>query len=188
MHLHEILKNELDTRFGSNKPLRIVETGTIRGTGVAAETGDGWSTQFFARRVLASGGYEVVSIDLNTKTVPMALKPEELRVVKLLEGHSIAWLAHLNETVHRDGHFDVVFLDSDNDPQLIFHEFLIAEQLVEPNGLIMIDDVAMPHHPPDAKKGAIVWPYIKERGYTHRCIERHGWADYKTGVLIIEPK
>lgn len=188
MHLHEILKTELDARFGPNKPLRIVETGTIRGTHEPSRIGDGWSTQFFARRVLASRGYEVVTIDLNTKTVPMVLSKEEMSVARCLEGNSIGWLSFLAKRVDRDGYFDVVLLDSDNDPQLIYHEFLIAEHLVEPHGLIIIDDVAMEGHTFGARKGEIVWPEIKAQGYTHRCIEREGWAGYRTGVLIIEPK
>lgn len=188
MHLHDILKTELDMRFGENKPLRIVETGTIRGTSEPSRVGDGWSTQFFARRVLATRGYEIVTIDLNTKTVPMALSKEELSVTKILEGHSIGWLSWLAKRVDRDGYFDVVFLDSDNDPQLILHEFLIAEHIVEPHGLIIVDDVSMDGHTFGARKGDLVWPLVKTEGYTHRCIEREGWAGYRTGVLIIEPK
>lgn len=188
MHLHEILDHELG-RF-DERAINIIETGTIRGRGVASEIGDGYSTLFFAKHVQEHGG-RLVAIDLNTKTAQLVLEDHKaLDAVTLHEGHSISWMAHELLSLIEEPDFDVAFLDSDNDPQLVFHEFLIAEKLVRRGGLIIVDDVRMDHHtegePTLAKKGDIVWPYVKRHGYTWRIHEREGWATYKTGVLVIE--
>lgn len=182
MHLHDILRSEIEARFGTNL-LNIVETGTIRGTSEPSRVGDGWSTQFFAQWPYLN---HLDAIDLNTKTVPLVLTTSEMRSVRLHEGHSISKLSFMLVSGGHD--YDIAFLDSDNDAQLILHEFLIAEHLVDADGLIIIDDVRMPEHPEGAKKGDLVWPWIKEHGYKWHIREREGWAGYKTGVLVIEPK
>lgn len=186
MHLHDILRSEF-AKFGHNA-LRIVETGTIRGTNEPSRVGDGWSTQFFAHWLAEHDGGELIAIDLHTATVPMVLTEDEMKRVVLRQGHSIAELSHLlsmRDTLD----VDVAFLDSDNDAQLILHEFMIARELVCKGGLIIIDDVHMPHHPsaePRAKKGDLVWPYVRELSLPHRVHEREGWASYRAGVLVIE--
>ncbi len=188
MHLHDIFRLELDKRFGT-KPLTILETGCIRGRGEASEIGDGYSTKFFASLVASRGG-RLTSIDLNTKTVPLVLTPTEMERVTLYEAHSIQQMAALVNDRHDD--YDVVFLDSGDDPTLILHEFFLAEQLVRDGGIIVVDDVRMPHHtegePTLAHKGDLVWPWVQKHGYEWRIHERIGWATYKTGVLFIEPK
>lgn len=187
MHLHDILAEEFK-RFGT-QPLSIFETGTIRGRGEASFVGDGHSTLFFGRHTAEHGG-SVTTIDLHTATVKEVISGEERLVghVFPIEGNSMRILPRLLRLNGQS--FDVAFLDSDNDPQLLMHEFWIAEQLVKPGGLIMVDDVRMPHHTDmqssQAKKGDFVWPWLRENGYTHRCHEREGWAGYRTGVLVIE--
>lgn len=191
MHLHDILDlelTELQQRLGgSTKSISIIETGTIRGMSEPSRVGDGWSTLFFAKFAKKSGG-RVVSIDLNTKTAERVLRDEGLiEYVLLNEQHSVKSLAEHAACLSK---FDVAFLDSDNDPQLIFHEFLIAELLVCKGGLIMVDDVRLTHHTSGdsalAKKGDLLLPYLNRNSYSVRTYERQGWADYKTGVIAID--
>jgi hypothetical protein len=182
MHLTEILEREL-AKFGARN-LSVVETGTIRGDAEASRIGDGWSTLWFAERNRFEGTpAQVISIDLVTHVADKVLEQHGVRDrVILVEDHSIAALARLERAS-----FDVVFLDSDNDAQLIKHEFLIALALVKPGGVILIDDCAFVEKPPTgALKGELVIPYLKDTQMPYRQIEREGWRGYKTGVLVIE--
>jgi predicted O-methyltransferase YrrM len=184
MHLHEILDKEL-ARF-EGKPLRILETGTVRSMVVElGRDGDGWSTIYFAEYCKAHGG-ELVSIDLRVATADQLLAEKCLRqYVALIEGHSISALTLIKEASHPC--FDVVLLDSDNDPQLVIHEFLIAQHLVTPESLFLVDDVcAMPDDDPKARKGETVLPFIKPRTKSFRLHQREGWAGYKTSVLAFD--
>ena len=187
-HLHQILDEEL-VRFGQSY-IEIVETGSIRGTGDTSEIGDGYSTLYFARRCIEWGGH-LVSIDLNVATARMVLAEREPRNnVTLVENHSIAALAR-QLALWDAGHIDVAFLDSANDAQLVLHEFMICEQLVRNGGLVLIDDVHLPHHvvgenQQRAAKGDLVWGYAEKAGYKVRVHERDGYAGYKCGVLAID--
>lgn len=181
MHLHEILTAEFN-RFG-NAPINVIETGTIRGNSDASRIGDGWSTLWLAERRARCGG-ELHAIDLDIATAAKVLDAHGVaNDVVLEQGHSIDRLAAL---CRRGRRWDVVFLDSDNDAQLILHEFLIAQHLVTDGGLILIDDVRMPHQPVGAFKGDQVWPYIQKHGFAHHIVEREGWNGYRTGVLTVQ--
>ena len=191
MHLHDILNQEL-IRFGVDTPIRVVETGTIRDAREeTGAVGDGWSTLYFAerhKRTAARYTTDFVSIDLDTTIADEVLRARGLRNhVYLDQGHSISKLTALAIGLGLDHTgYDVAFLDSDNDAKLIFYEFLIAQNIVRHGGLIIIDDVRMPHHPVGAFKGDVVWPHVKEQGFKHHVVERDGWNGYKAGVLIIE--
>ena len=189
MHLHNILSQEL-TRFG-DAPLRVVETGTIRDereeTGLG---GDGWSTTFFAERDKKTNEphtHMFVSIDLDTSIAESVLRAKGLRDhVQMIRGYSVSALGALLGS-KGFGTYDVAFLDSDNNAQLIFDEFLIAQHLVRAGGLIIVDDVRMPHQPEGAHKGDIVLPHVQKREYfKHQLFEREGWRGYKCGVLVIQ--
>jgi len=186
MHLHDILKLEF-ARFG-NRPLNIVETGTLRNDTEPSRIGDGWSTIFFAERVKQLGG-KLWSIDLETGGADRMLRQRGLRdCCELLQRHSLAALASLCRA--HDLSIDIAFLDSDNDGTLIYHEFLVASELVAAGGLILMDDVRMAHHLTGeaqlARKGDVVLPYVVENKLAHRLHERHGWNDYRTGVLAVD--
>lgn len=194
MHLHEILTLEL-ARFGDG-PIRIVETGTIRGDSEHSRTGDGWSTEFFAKRIrdLYQRDPHAVasfcaSIDLDCRVAQTVLERLHLDpFVTLITAYSITGLMTWAHYV--PGVIDVVLLDSDNDATLIFSELLVAMQIVRPGGLILIDDVRMKHHPEGAKKGDKAFPWIAQecaagRG-AYRLHERTGWNGYKCGVLAYD--
>lgn len=187
-HLHQILDEEL-AKFGHSY-IEIIETGTIRGTGDTSEIGDGYSTLYFAKRCIDWGGH-LVTIDLNVATARKVLAERAPNHnVTFVENYSIAALAR-QLAVWGATHVDVAFLDSANDAQLVLHEFMICEQLMRPDGLVLIDDVHLPHHvvgenQQRAAKGDLVWDYAKKAGYTIRVHERDGYAGYKAGVLAID--
>jgi hypothetical protein len=197
-HLSEILKIEVLCELPrAQQPIFILETGTIRGDGESSQVGDGWSTMEFAMAVAAhhaaakdldvdARGY-VRSIDLEIDTAAKVLQRSGLaEYVELVQDHSIAALAH---EVRKGLTYDVVFLDSDNDPQLILHEFMIARHLVRSDGFIVIDDCRMPHHtegePSKARKGELVLHHLDKLGWRYTMHERQGWGSYRTGVVVI---
>jgi hypothetical protein len=189
MHLHDILSIEIDayclTRYLKHQELRIFETGTIRGDQDHSSIGDGWSTLFFAKLEPA----EFYSYDLDTRVADIVLSREGVQKnVCLCQEHSIDGLARLlRARAPGDPKFDIAFLDSDNDAQLIFHEFLIAKELVKPRGLIIVDDCAvLPEHDRAAHKGDVLHPWLLENSWHWTVRTRDGWNGYKTGVLVIE--
>lgn len=185
MHLHEILAKEFE-RF-EGQPLRIFETGTIRGDTDASRIGDGWSTLWFAEHQKRTNkdGY-LVSIDLEIETCDRVLTKEGLRSwVHLIQGHSIDELAKLASGGIK---WDIALLDSDNDSQLILHEYFLACQIVRTGGLILIDDCEPPnaHRRTGALKGELVRPLLERRNVPYRLHERDGWNGYRTGVIAID--
>ena len=197
MHMHEIIAFQLD-RFrkviGSENPadcahgcthgFDILETGTIRQDTEAHRAGDGWSTLAFARDVWGGDGH-VTSVDLDTRTARRVLDrelgAEAENYVTLREGYSIHWLAMMLAAGQR---FDVILLDSENDPQLILHEFMIATQLLRRPGLILVDDVV----PGSATvlKGRDLLPWIDANlpNATTSWEERTG-GGVRSGVLSV---
>lgn len=146
MHMHEIIAHQLQhlrqvlgsTGLTDGHGFNILETGTIRQDTPEHRAGDGWSTLAFAQDAMASGGH-VTSIDLDVRTAARVLDREGVAdVVTLREGYSVHWLATMLAAGER---FDVILLDSENDPQLILHEFMIAMHLLRRPGLILVDDV-----------------------------------------------
>jgi hypothetical protein len=192
MHLHEILA-EIFSRFDQNETTRIIETGTIRGDNEPSRIGDGWSTLWFAQRPWIS----LTSIDLDTSVAEHVLDryrgtlvylgeqtQNSLRyAVNFIQGYSVDILAGLLASRGAKS-YDAIFLDSDNDAQLIFHEFLIAQRLAKK--LVIIDDVCTGNgQDPIAHKGDQVLPYIQGRN-KYKVYEREGWNNYRTSVIAIE--
>lgn len=193
MHMHEIIAHQLD-RFrkiiGSEGPTActhgfdILETGTIRQDTEAHRFGDGWSTLAFARDVWGSDGH-VTSIDLDVQTARRVLD-RELGVeagnyVTLREGYSIHWLAMMLAAGQR---FDVILLDSENDPQLILHEFMIATQLLRRPGMILVDDVVPGSE--TVVKGKLLLPWIEQNlPNATTAWERRDGGGVHSGVLSV---
>lgn len=161
--------------------LSILETGSIRATGVEYETNDGWSTLAFARQAAEHGG-RLMSIDLDVSAARTVLDRHGLLdAVELVQGYSINVLAGL--LVAGTETFDVAYLDSDNDPGLILHEYMLACRLVRTPGIIMVDDVDM--ESTGVVKGHALVPWLDQHGVPYR-IERRRGTTYTTGVLIID--
>lgn len=187
MHLSEILITELAElrkRAGKEK-VDIVETGSIRGDSDNYRENDGWSTVTFATEIKEHGG-SMTSIDLNTAVADKVLRSKKLRSqVTLIEGHSIDVLSRMDadSAAKAKTRFDVAFLDSDNDGELIFREFMLVTQMMRSPGLIVIDDVDTKSE--GVVKGHLVMPWVEQQGISHRLITRTG-DGYSTGVLFID--
>lgn len=191
MHMHDIINEQLarlrqllgiadDPANG----LEILETGTIRVDSEAHRLGDGWSTEAFARDCIGRGCGTVTSIDLDTAVADRVLSrlSHNLRsLVTLRQGYSIEWMAAMIEAGQR---FDVILLDSDNDPLLILHEFMLAEKLLRRPGLIMVDDVV----PGSAtiRKGERLLPWLdRERPTREYTITPRTGNGFTSGVLSV---
>lgn len=187
MHLSEILASELEkfrARSGKDK-LDIVETGTIRGEGANYQANDGWSTVTFAEQVKEHGG-SLTSIDLDVATADKVLRAHRMRSqVKLVQGHSLDVLAVLLADAQAKDKllFDVAFLDSDNNSDLIFNEYMQVTQLMRSPGLIIVDDVDIASS--EVVKGHQLLPWAQVNDIPHRIINRAG-EGYRTGVLVFD--
>jgi hypothetical protein len=179
MHLSEILDCQLD-RLSAElaRPLAILETGSIRNEREEYRLNDGWSTLAFARWVEREGGH-ATSIDLDTAAADRVLARHGLREhVELRQGYS---LVVLDELVKAGARVDFLFLDTDNDPQLILSEYLLGRRLVGSPGVVIIDDVDPGQ---GAHKGDAVLAWLD--GRTPYRIERRTGTTYSTGVLVID--
>lgn len=200
MHLSGILTTELAAlrKRGAGPALDIIETGTIRNTAEQYRINDGWSTLTLAQEIREHGG-TLTSIDLDTTAAVEVLTENGVygKDVRLIEGHSIDVLTGIVANAYGgakknnkgqlilggDGFADVVFLDSDNNGALIFHEYLIAKKLVRTPGLIIVDDVDITSTV--VVKGHEILPWALDNEIPHRIIERAG-DGYRTGVLVFE--
>lgn len=175
------LLDELAARYGA---LRILETGTIRGEGENYRDNDGWSTLVFAEAAQATGGM-VTSIDLDTKVATRVLADHGLLgVVKLIEAHSIDAMGELllDQEPFEIEPYHLIYLDSDNDAELILHEFFLARRMVRAPGYVLVDDVDMDSE--GVVKGHAIVPFLDKAGIEYRIEERRS-DDYATGILII---
>lgn len=160
---------------------KILETGAIRHTEEEYHVNDGWSTLTFAEHVATSGGH-LTSIDLDITPSHTVLAAHGLReYVRLMHAYSIEAMAALIKNGECD--FDLIFLDSDNDAELILHEYFIAQHMINRPGLILVDDVDL--DTPDVKKGDDLIPYLETHHIAYRMLERTG-DGLKTGVLAID--
>lgn len=182
MHMHEIIEKELAefcaTTGRDIRELQILETGTIRQDTEAHRLGDGWSTVAFAHAVTDKEGGHVTSIDLHVDTAQKVLEREQVADrVTLRQGYSIDWMASMLAAGQR---FDVILLDSENDAQLILHEYMLATKLLGRPGLILVDDVV----PGSATviKGQQLIPWLIAANLPYRITTRTGGGVH-SGVL-----
>lgn len=186
MHLSELFKAELAgfRRRTGREALTMLETGTIRNEGAQYQKNDGWSTVTLAEDVRDNGG-SLLSIDLSVAASESVLSSMDLRkYVELRQGYSVDVLADILSLPPEDRpSFDVVLLDSDNDGNLILHEFLVVQYLMAPGALLLIDDVDL--NSTGVVKGHAIAPWLERHGVKYRIETRTG-DNYKTGVLIAE--
>lgn len=183
MHMHEILARELaklrELRGTPDAPLEILETGTIRQDTAAHRDGDGWSTMAFAADARLTGGH-VTSVDLAVETAARVLaRFGHEGFVTLRQGYSIDWMASMLAAGQR---FDVILLDSENDAQLILHEYMIATKLLRHPGLILVDDVVPGST--TVVKGAQLLPWLAQHQTDHYVTPRTG-GGVRSGVLSV---
>ncbi len=181
MRMHEILTAELGAlREKLGRPLTVVETGSVRSTDPLYSDDDGWSTLTLAAAAQHHGD-RVTSIDLDTTAAAALLAEHHLDgAVELIRGHSIEVLAGML-AVGRSA--DAVLLDSDNDPALILHEFMLARWMMRRVGIILVDDVDPGSD--TVRKGHLLVPHLTAEGVDFRMQRRAG-PRHSTGVLIVE--
>lgn len=180
--LEVILRRELaglQERSGK-KAVDVLEVGTIRESAEEARAADGWSTLCFAEHAAVYGGH-IVGVDLDVTAATQVLTRHGVADrVELLTGSSVEVLPRL---IAEGRSFDVVFLDSDNDADLVMREYSLARELVRRGGLIMADD--MDQGDPWVFKGLKLIPYLKQKGIAYRIDRREApWGG--RDVLIQE--
>lgn len=198
MNLESILRSELN-RFATKVEggLDILETGCIRFADEKYHTGDGWSTLLFAQYVRDHEG-SFHSVDLSTRTAKEVLEKYDVgEYARFHEGYSIDVLSGMVANAYAvaektnsgqvllggDGFVDVLFLDSDNDGELILHEFMVGSRMLRSPGLVIVDDVDL--ESATVRKGNCIVPWLKERGTKYTIRKRHG-DGFSTGVLVFE--
>lgn len=181
--MNELLIQELDAlraRRGYDE-LAILETGCIRVEDPSYRDSDGWSTLAFAGYTQTHGG-TLTSIDLDTSVAKRVLENEGVGSrTTFIEGYSIEQLAQL---VASKREFDVIMLDTENDAQLILHEYLVAKRLVSPGGLIIFDDIDMSNMS-GAVKGHAVVPWLDGEGVVYRMEQRVS-DQYVTNMVFMD--
>jgi predicted O-methyltransferase YrrM len=169
----------LRTKLGK-KELVTIETGSIRSPEIRFRDGDGWSTVALASNAKVHGG-KAISVDLDTSVAAHVLAAHGLTDnADLITGHSIDVFGEL---LVGGRAFDFILLDSENDAQLILHEWFLAKRLVRPGGIIMIDDVE-----PGSKevlKGNDLIPHLKAHNISYKMHQRSK-NRITTGVAVVE--
>ena len=163
------------------KSLRILEIGTIRATGDEYQDGDGWSTLTFAKDIEKNGG-SLLGVDLEIGAATQIIEREGLdKYAKLVQGYSIDVMGRL---LAKGEKFDVIFLDSDNEPTLVMDEWFMAKHLLAEPGLIMADD--MDQGVRDVLKGARLIPYLRGQSIPYR-IEQRVSSRFTRDILVVQP-
>jgi hypothetical protein len=181
----DILVEELDLMRGAcaREQLDLLETGSIRNSAPGHRLADGWSTLTFAEHVRDHGG-SITSVDLNTSEAKVVLESEGLAdKVELIDGDSVKTLLELRENGRS---FDLVLLDSGNDPDLIFREYQVAVKMVRHPSLIVVDDVKC-HPDSHGTKGELVVPHLEAQGIPFRVKRRWGGEGWIDVVLVDLP-
>jgi hypothetical protein len=180
-HFSHLLTDELHAyseRTGRTD-LAILETGSIRNEAEEYHQNDGWSTLTFAQHVKAFGG-SITSVDLDITAADAVLTRHGLRdTVNLVQQHSIEFLAG---EVAAGARYDVILLDSENDADLILHEYLLAKKLGP--GLVLVDDVEPGS--PAVVKGHKLLPLIQATEVPWRMLRRTGAGHFSVGVLALD--
>jgi hypothetical protein len=122
----------------------MVETGRIRNPNWKNSDGD--STNFFSKNVLIS---KIYSIDNDSENFSgfgtsedyckNTLSKEQLDKVIFMNGNSTDLILELPEN-----QIDLVFLDSANDSELIYNEFISILSKLKDSALVIVDDVTLP--------------------------------------------
>lgn len=142
----------------------IVETGTIREVGDAGLIGDGHSTLKFADYCSKFGG-KVYSVDIDSESVALSSWMVSRKYpdveVNVIHSDSVAFLESFDEPI------DVLYLDSDNDANLILNEAKAALGCLHEDSIILIDDCFSEEKKEThgIQKGDLVIPFLEENGW-----------------------
>ena len=147
------------------KPLNIVETGCIRQITHKSNISDGHSTEHICEFVKNSEyPHAFVSIDIDTSVCQEYLTEKKLiDYVHFIQGDSLSALHFINSGL------DFVLLDTANNADQIFKEYMLIKNKLMPHSIVCIDDANLDE--PTWKKGDKIIPYMMERGYNLEMIE-----------------
>ncbi len=161
----ESLKDAIDLLHSFGKEsVTIVETGTTRGSLGGGVVGDGWATLAFGWYCKRHGG-EVYTIDILEEAIDECKKITEpyKDVINYIVGDSVEFLSSFDKEV------DLLYLDSSDDPQLIYKELRSILDKLTDTSLILIDDT---HDGLRRGKGVIAGKFLLENMWF--LIQDHG--------------
>ena len=154
------MKNAINLLKGNTNIISL-ETGRIRNP--AWRNSDGNSTYFITA---AQKIHTLYSLDNDSENFSgysgsqayceQYLSTQQLNKVIFINGNSTETIKNIPLSIK----FDFVLLDSANDPELIFNEYLAIAPYLNPiKAIVMVDDVTLP-----GKKGDTIMPFFKSKG------------------------
>jgi hypothetical protein len=136
----QIVWQEALNNFSKKENLIFLETGRIRNPDW--KTSDGNSTDFFSNQPCIKKCYSIDNDSENFSGFSTTeeycrhiLTNHQLSKIIFLNGNSVDIIKKINEKI------DVVLLDSLNDSDLIFNEFINIIEKISSESLIIVDDV-----------------------------------------------
>lgn len=149
--LHHVNETYGDTH------INIVETGTTRGSLGGGPLGDGWATILWAWYADFYDGW-VYTVDIDRACLDACrILTSYYKNIHYINMDSVEYLSRFMNTIH------LLYLDSADDPELMYQEFVTAEPKLDKEAYILLDDVG-----PDfiRGKGTILGPYLmKHKDY-----------------------
>ena len=131
-----------------------LETGTIRS----------YDEKHESTRVMGEVCKSLVSIDTELSSITISKDIcKNLSNIIWMMGDSLECMPLLQPRS-----YDFILLDSVNDPEHIYKEYLHALKLIKLGGTIMIDDFIPSQPQPDGKKGVKIFEMFKEQDKMHR--------------------
>lgn len=138
----------------------VLETGCTRHTVLSKALPDGASTYYIAKWIKENGG-EFYSIDKqNTYKAKQLLDKNGLEC-NFIAGDSLEEIKKL-----KGKRFDLVLLDSANDPELILKEFIAISQRMKNDFTVIVDDVNVKSS--IKKKGDKLIPFLEKHGISYK--------------------
>lgn len=140
----------------------IVETGTTRGSLGGGPSADGWATLVFGWYAKKYGG-KVATIDFEAQAIEECreITKDFSDVISYYVGNSV-------ETIKKQikDSIDLLYLDSANDPKIALGELMAAEDKINSDTIIYIDDTSLSKKRPGGVcKGILVHKYLYLKGY-----------------------
>ena len=155
------------------RPLVIVETGTIRNEG----DGDGHSTVGFSFLAKDNKDIEFYTIDNNPECIELSKRVVENQIglipdnVHFVESDGDKFLESFDKKI------DVLYLDSANSADITLDEYISSKHLLKDTSIVMIDDAD--RNDTNLNKWKKVVPQMQEDGWVvdiweYQCILKRG--------------
>jgi hypothetical protein len=145
-------------------PVIAVETGTLRDPSPQARFGDGWSTLHLAK--LLSERQEPLSRLYSIDIEPRYIENSRHAVPEALHA-CVTWICDDSRKALSQlqvDRIDLLYLDSSDDPELTFTEFMIALPKLARHSVVIVDDTGSYSAGPQGKGSKII-PELERRGW-----------------------